>query len=90
MCTVKETFKLMGKWNHATKPLLCPGFKELPIISYNKGRSLKGMRATAKILKVNTKFHAGIDVQPVTSRSFSLKIIYVSTRLEWAFSSVFS
>ena len=35
----------------------------------------------AKILKVNTRFHAGFDVQPVTPRSFSPKIIYVSKRL---------
>ena len=35
----------------------------------------KNMLVTAKILKVNTLFHAGIDVQPVTP-------------LEWAFPSV--
>ena len=46
------------------------------------------MLARAKILKVNTRFHAGIDVQPVTPCSFSLKIIYASKRLEWVFSSV--
>ena len=60
-----------------------PNFKEPSIISYNKGRSSKGMRARAKILKVNRRFHASIDVQPVTPCSFSLKIIYVSKRLEW-------
>ena len=48
----------------------------------------KNMLVRAKILKVNTRFHAGIDVQPVTPCSFSPKIIYVSKRLEWAFPSV--
>ena len=48
----------------------------------------KNVLAAAKILKVNTRFHAGIDVQPVTPCSFSPKIIYVSKRLEWAFPSV--
>ena len=48
----------------------------------------KNMLVGAKILKVNTRFHAGIDVQPVTPCSFSRKIIYVSKRLEWAFRSV--
>ena len=41
----------------------------------------KNMLVRAKILKVNTRFHAGIDVQPVTPSSFSPKIIYVSKRL---------
>ena len=31
----------------------------------------KNMLVRAKILKVNTRFHAGIDVQPVTCSSFS-------------------
>ena len=31
----------------------------------------KNMLVRAKILKVNTRFHAGIDVQPVTHCSFS-------------------
>ena len=48
----------------------------------------KNVLATAKILKVNTRFHTGIDVQPVTPFSFSPKIIYVSKRLEWEFPSV--
>ena len=48
----------------------------------------KNMLVRAKILKVNTLFHAGIDVQPVTPCSFSPKIIYVSKRLDWAFPSV--
>ena len=48
----------------------------------------KNMLARAKILKVNTRFHAGIDVQPVTLCSFSPKIIYVSKSLEWAIPSV--
>ena len=33
-------------------------------------------------------FHAGTDLQPVSPCSFSLETIYVSKRLEWAFSSV--
>ena len=37
----------------------------------------KNILARAKMLKVNTRFHAGIDVQPVTPCSFSPKIIYV-------------
>ena len=48
----------------------------------------KNVLATAKILKVNTRFHTGIDVQPVAPCSFSPKIIYVSKRFEWAFPSV--
>ena len=48
----------------------------------------KNTLVRAKILKVNTRFHAGIDVQPVTPCSFSPKIIYVSKRLDWAFPSV--
>ena len=48
----------------------------------------KNILARAKILKVNTRVHAGIDVQPVTPCSFSPKIIYVSKRLERAFPSV--
>ena len=47
----------------------------------------KNMLVRAKILKVNTRFHARIDVHPVTPCSFSPKIIYVK-RLEWAFPSV--
>ena len=50
----------------------------------------KNMLVRAKILKVNTRFHAGIDVQPVNPCSFSPKIIYVSKRLDWAFPSVSS
>ena len=34
----------------------------------------KNMLVRAKILKVITRFHAGIDVQPVTSCNFSPKI----------------
>ena len=45
----------------------------------------KNMLVRAKILRINTRFHAGIDVQPVTPCSFSPKIIYVSKRLEWRF-----
>ena len=41
----------------------------------------KNMLVRAKILKVNTRFHAGIDVQPVTPSSFSPKIIYVSKKV---------
>ena len=48
----------------------------------------KNMLGRAKILKVNTRFQAGIDVQPITPCSFSPKIIYVSKRLDWAFPSV--
>ena len=48
----------------------------------------KNMLVRANMLKVNTRFQAGIDVQPVTSCSFSPKIIYVSKKLEWAFPSV--
>ena len=47
-----------------------------------------GMLVRAKILRSNTPFHASMDVQPVTPCNFSLKIIYVSKRLKWAFSSV--
>ena len=35
------------------------------------------MLVRAKILKVNTRFHSGIGVQPVTLGIFSPKIIYV-------------
>ena len=35
----------------------------------------KNMLVKAKILKVNTRFHAGIDVQPFIPCSFSPKII---------------
>ena len=33
----------------------------------------KNMLVRAKVLKVNTRFHAGIDVQPVTPCSFFTK-----------------
>jgi len=47
------------------------------------------MLVRAKIL--TTRFYAGIDVRPVTPcMQFFAKIIYVSERLEWAFSSVSS
>ena len=76
-----------GKVESCKQTNTLPNFKEPSIIPYDKGRSIKGMLVRAKILKVNTRFHAGIDVQPVTSCSFSLKIIYVPKRLEWAFCS---
>ena len=47
--TVKET--LMEKWNHANKPLLCQIFKEPPILSYNKGSSLKGHARQSQNIK---------------------------------------
>ena len=61
--TLKEV--LMKNWNLIqNQPLLRQIFKEPPIISYKKGKSLKG-RAHV--------FHAGIDVRPVTPCIFSRK-----------------
>ena len=63
--TLKEV--LMKNWNLIqNQPLLRQIFKEPPIISYKKGKSLKDMLVRAKIWKVYTRFHAGMDVRPVT------------------------
>jgi len=65
-------YVLMKKFNLIqNQPLLRQMVKEPPIISYKKGTSLKDMLVRAKILKVNTRFHAGIDVRPVTPFIFS-------------------
>ena len=70
-----------------TKPTL-PNFKRTTCYFLQQRKIITGhARYRAKILKVNRQFHASIDVQPVTPCSFSLKISYVSKRLEWAFSS---
>ena len=42
------------------QPLLCQIFKEPPIISYKKGKLRQRTCLKAKILNVNTWFHAGI------------------------------
>ena len=63
--TLKEV--LMKKWNLIQNhPLLRQIFKESPIISYKKGKSLKDMLVRAKI-----RFHAGMDVRPVTACIFA-------------------
>ena len=68
--TLKEV--LMKKWNLIqNQPLLRQIFKEPPIISYKKGKSLKDMLVSAKIEKVNTRFHPSMDVWPVTPCIFS-------------------
>ena len=68
--TLKEL--LMKNWNLIqNQPLLRQIFKEPPIISYKKGKSLKDMLVRAKIQKAYTRFHAGIDVRPVTPCIFS-------------------
>ena len=68
--TLKEV--LMKKWNLIqNQPLLPQIFKEPPIISYKKGKSLKDMLVSAKIEKVNTRFHPSMDVWPVTPCIFS-------------------
>ena len=60
--TLKEV--LMKKWNLVqNQPLLRQIFKESPIIFYKKGKSLKDMLVRAKIWKVNTRLHDGIDVR---------------------------
>ena len=71
--TIKEA--LMEKWDLIqNEPLHCtlPNFflQERKIVA-------KNTLVRAKILKVNTRFHTGIDVQPVPPCSFSPKIIYV-------------
>ena len=54
--TLKEF--LMKNWNLIqNQPLLRQIFKEPPIISYKKGKSLKDMLVRAKIWKVYTRFH---------------------------------
>ena len=79
---------LMKKWNLIqNQSPFCQMFKERPMISCKKEKHPRELLARDKIFKVNTRFHAVI-VQPVTPCSFSLKIIYVSKRLEWAFSSI--
>ena len=56
-----------------TKPITAlANVKERPIISCKKGKNPR----ERKIFKVNTRFHAVLEP----------KIIYVSKRLEWAFS----
>ena len=76
--TLKEV--LMKKWNLIqNQPLLCQIFKEPPIISYKKGKSLKDMLVRAKIQKVNTRFYASMDVQPVTPCILSQIHTYVLT-----------
>ena len=71
----------MRKWNFIqNQPLLRQIFKEPPIISYKKGKSLKDMLVRAKIQKVNTRFHAGIDVRPVTPCIFSWYVYRCSCR----------
>ena len=54
------------------QPLLRQIFKEPPIISYKKGKSLKDMLVRAKLYKVYTRFHAGRDVRPVNPCILSL------------------
>ena len=52
---------LMKKLNLIqNQPLLCQIFKEPPIISYKKGKLWQRTCLRAKILNVNTRFHAGI------------------------------
>ena len=69
--TLKEV--LMKKWNLIqNQPLLRQIFKEPPIISNKKGKSLKYMLVRAnKIQKVITRFHAGMDVRHVTACIFA-------------------
>ena len=70
--TLKEV--LMKNWNLIqNQPLLRQIFKEPPIISYKKGKSLKDMLVRAEKKKVNRGFHARIDVRPVTLCIFSHK-----------------
>ena len=68
------------KMESYTKPTFTlPNFKEPPIISYKKGKSLKDMLVRAKIQKVNTRFYASMDVQPVTPCILSQIHTYVLT-----------
>ena len=56
-----STFKeaVMKKWNLIQdQPLLRQIFKEPPIISYKKGKSLKDMLVRPKIQRINTGFHS--------------------------------
>ena len=48
----------------------------------------KNILVRAKILKVTTRFQAGLDGEAVTPCRFSPKIIYVSKRLDCAFPCV--
>ena len=69
-----------GKVESRTKPTatLLIFERTTPYFLKERKTMAKNMLVRAKILKVNTRFHAGIDVQPVTPCSFSPKIIYVS------------
>ena len=69
--TLKEVLMKNCRNLIQNQPLLRQIFKEPPIISYKKGKSLKDMLVRAKIWKVYTRFHAGIDVRPVTPCIFS-------------------
>ena len=79
-----------GKVESHTKPTptLLFFYRTTPYLLKQRKTMAKNTLVRAKILKVNTRFHAGIDVQPVTPCNFSPKIIYVSKRSYWAFPSV--
>ena len=79
-----------GKVESHTKPTptLLIFWRTTPYLLKQRKTMVKNMLVRAKILKVKTLFHAGIDVQPVTPCNFSPKIIYVSKRSYWAFPSV--
>ena len=53
--------------------------KEVLMKKWNLIQNLKDMLIRAKIYKVNTRFHASMDVQPVTPCIFSQVHTYVLT-----------
>ena len=68
VCTFKEA--VMKKLNLIQdQPLIRQIFKEPPFTSYKKGKSLEDMLVRANIQRINTGFHAGMDVQLVCGLS---------------------